>query len=254
MEPGIKLDEMPVLIGPQGTGKSTALRLALPPSMPELFNDGLHLAADPKFRAEALQGRAIVEASEMAGSTRAELESLKAFLSRTDDGGVRLAYRRNPEAMPRRCIIIGTTNNSECLPNDPSGNRRFVPVVLTGGKPAQVTIYLNNNRDQLWSEARTLYQWKIEDPEHAITAWLPDHLKTAQRDATELARRKDEVMEDKIDSALATRGDHPVSLGELIKDIDMQGERNIDRRAGAYLRTLGYEKVNRDNRKVWIKR
>ena len=88
-KPGTKLDEMPVLIGPQGCGKSTALRLALPPDRPEWFADGLHLAADPRSRAEALQGRVIVEAAEMAGSTRAELEGLKAFLSRTDDGAVR---------------------------------------------------------------------------------------------------------------------------------------------------------------------
>lgn len=251
MTPGIKLDEMPVLIGPQGIGKSTALRLVLPPDMPDLFNDGLHLAADPRIRAEALQGRAIVEASKMAGSTRAELESLKAFLSRTDDGGQRMAYRRNPEAMPRRCIIVGTSNNPECLPNDPSGNRRFVPVLLTDGNPAQVTAYLNDNREQLWSEARTLYQWRQEDPEHAITAWLPDHLKAAQTTATEQARRKDEVMENAIDSVLATWGDDAVSLGELIQTIEMKGERNIDRRAGAYLRTLGYEKVRQDGRKLW---
>ena len=148
-EPGVKLDEMPVLIGPQDIGKSTALRLVLPPEMPELFNDGLHLAEDPKFRAEALQGRAIVEASEMAGSTKAEIESLKAFLSRTDDGGVRMAYRRNPEAMPRRCIIVGTSNNPECLPNDASGNRRFVPINLRDGDPETLTEYLNDNRTQI---------------------------------------------------------------------------------------------------------
>ncbi len=253
MTPGIKLDEMPVLIGPQGIGKSTALRLVLPPDMPDLFNDGLHLAADPRIRAEALQGRAIVEASEMAGSTRAEMESLKAFLSRTDDGGQRMAYRRNPEAMPRRCIIVGTSNNPECLPNDPSGNRRFVPVFLTGGDPAQVTGYLNDNREQLWSEARHLYQWRQEDPEHAITAWLPDHLKTAQTDAAEQARRKDEVMENAIESALATWGDTPVSLGELITEIKMTGQPNISQRAGAYMRKKGYERVRQDGRKLWRK-
>ena len=73
----------------------------------------LHLASEPKARAEALLGRVLVECSEMAGSGRADLESLKAFLTRTDDGSVRLAYRRNPETMLRRCIIAGTTNSSE---------------------------------------------------------------------------------------------------------------------------------------------
>ena len=46
----------------------------------------------------------------MAGSMRAELESLKSFLTRTDDGAVRLAYRRNRETTPRRCTIVGTAN------------------------------------------------------------------------------------------------------------------------------------------------
>ena len=100
------------MIGAQGVGKSTALRCLLPPEHPEWFSDGLRLSADDKVRAEALQGRVIVEAAEMAGSTRAERESLKAFLSRTDDGSVRLAFRRNPETLLRRCVIAGTSNES----------------------------------------------------------------------------------------------------------------------------------------------
>ena len=46
--PGAKFDEMPVLIGPQGAGKSTALRRLLPPEHPEWFSDGLRLSADDK--------------------------------------------------------------------------------------------------------------------------------------------------------------------------------------------------------------
>ena len=53
--PGTKMDEMPVLIGKGGIGKSTALRVVLPPEMPTLFTDGLNLSADSKTRAEALQ-------------------------------------------------------------------------------------------------------------------------------------------------------------------------------------------------------
>ena len=118
-KPGTKLDEMPVLVGQQGIGKSTALRLALPPDQPELFADGLHLAAGAKDRAEALQGRVIVEVAEMAGTNRAELESLKAFLSRVDDGTVRLAYRHNPESSPRRAVIVGTTNDENTTTKRP---------------------------------------------------------------------------------------------------------------------------------------
>ena len=79
LQPGCKLDEMPVLIGPQGIGKSLMLRLALPQGDPQLFSDGLVLSGTDKERAEALLGRAIVEASEMRGSTRGGLDSIKSF-------------------------------------------------------------------------------------------------------------------------------------------------------------------------------
>ena len=79
-------------------------------------------------RLESTLGRVICEMSELSGFKRAELESLKAFISRRDDGATRLAYRRDPETTLRRYILVGTSNDAECLPNDPSGNTRFVPV------------------------------------------------------------------------------------------------------------------------------
>ena len=56
-EAGCKLDEMLVIIGPPGIGKSTLLRHLLPPHLQTLFSDGLDLGADAKERVEALQGR-----------------------------------------------------------------------------------------------------------------------------------------------------------------------------------------------------
>ena len=199
--PGRKLDESPVLCGPQGCGKSTVLRKLLPDSNPEWFADGLHLAFDPKARAEALLGRVIVEASEMAGATRADLESLKAFLTRTDDGSVRLAYRRNPETMLRRCIIVGTTNASESLPNDITGNRRFVAIDVEAGPDGVggLRSYLEINRDQLWAEALAVYG--TGDPIR-----LPAGLAPAQAEANERHRRSDSLIEDAVAELLPCAG------------------------------------------------
>ena len=84
--PGTKHDTIPVLVGPQSCGKSTALAWLMPPEYRnEWFTDGLRLSADEKRRAEALQGAVIVEVAEMSGATTADIESLKAFLSRVDD-------------------------------------------------------------------------------------------------------------------------------------------------------------------------
>ena len=261
--PGAKLDEMPVLLGAQGIGKSTALKLALPDDKPDWFADGLHLAASAKDRAEALQGRVIVEASEMAGSTNAELESLKAFISRTDDGSLRLAFRHNPETLLRRCIIVGTTNDPQPLPNDSSGNRRFVPVTLKGGDPHKIRAYLKENRSQLWAEATAYYHAGEE-------ARLPDKLKTAQAIAAEKARRGDEILENAVDEWLATNETYVETDGfdltELAQGVGMvrAGESaaalpmGAQKRLGAVLLKQGYskkqEKRNGANKKIWRRR
>ena len=80
----------------------------------------------------------LVEASEMTGSTKAEVETIKKFLSRTNDN-IRLTYRRDPSPLLRRCMIVGTTNDPRCLPNDASGNRRFLPVQCDRGRSGQHT-------------------------------------------------------------------------------------------------------------------
>ena len=187
MQPGSKLDETPVLIGPPGIGKSTALRLMFPPDLQDLFTDGLNLSSDTKTRVESLQSRAVVEIGEMAGARRADVESLKAFLSRTDDGSTRLSYRHNPEPMPRRCIIVGTADRSDPLPPD-HNLRRFVPVTLDGGDVGRLIAFMDANRGQLWAEA--LYR-----VEHGQDARLPDWLKEQQREATDGARYTDAIQD-----------------------------------------------------------
>ena len=247
--PGAKVDEMPVLIqvrpnsqgGHGGIGKSTALRQLLPTEMQhDLFSDGLYLAADRKQRAEALQGRVIVEAAEMAGSTRAEIDSLKSFLSSTDDGHIRLAYRRDPEKLLRRCIIVGTSDQDAPLPND-DNLRRFIPVRLTGGNPADVYRYMEEHREQLWAETLVAYR-------AGASMVIPAELKPVQATAAERVRSRDIGMEDAVASYLA--GEHDgFTLGELASNLALikyEGEvasleMKDQHRIARALRTNGYE-------------
>ena len=59
---------------------------------------------------------------------RRDIAATKAFLS-SDTDLVRAPYARKAEKMPRRSIIVGSTNEDQFL-NDSTGNRRFwvVPV------------------------------------------------------------------------------------------------------------------------------
>ena len=140
----------------------------------------------------------MVEVSEMSGSTTAELENLKAFLSRTTDR-LRLAYRRNPETFPRRCGIVGTANGTHVLPNDPTGNRRFV-VIKVGGKIAvqRIRRFLDLNRDQLWAEAKAAVR-------AGETMHLPLELHTERDAMNEQFRSGDHMIEEAVQSWLSSQ-------------------------------------------------
>jgi hypothetical protein len=144
--PGCKFDEMVVLEHEvQGTDKSSALAtLAV---RDEWFSDDLPLNVEGKQVIESLRGRWIVEAAEMSGMKRADIEHIKALLSRQVDRA-RLAYGRIVSEVPRQCVIVGTTNKLEYL-RDTTGNRRFWPVRCKRFD----LVTLRRDRDQLWAEA-----------------------------------------------------------------------------------------------------
>lgn len=97
-EPGVKFDTMLVLNGPQGIGKSTLIsRLA-----GEWFSDSLNLSdTKDKTAAEKLQGYWILEIGELAGLRKAEVETLRSFLSRQNDI-YRAAFGRRATPHPRQ--------------------------------------------------------------------------------------------------------------------------------------------------------
>ena len=201
-EPGCKLDQIPVLIGEQGVGKSAFARAAVPPDMPDLFSDGIRWDMREREQVEATLGRVVCEISEMAGRSKAEIEHVKSFISRQDDGHVRLVWHRSTEHLPRRFVLIGTTNNPNDLPNDPSGNRRFVPVELRHG--ADVESYMDEHREQLWAEAMAAYH------DHGLGAALPRSLHNAQRARAEEHRDRDHLIEDAV-AGLPSAGRYTLS-------------------------------------------
>jgi predicted P-loop ATPase len=146
--PGCKFDEIIVIEGPQGANKSSALQTLAVEE--DWFADDLPLGARGKEMIEAISGRWIVEASELAGMSKAEVEHVKANASRRVDRG-RMSYERSVTEKPRQCIIVGTTNSKHYL-RDLTGNRRFWPISCG---PFDLDA-LARDRDQLWAEAAQL--------------------------------------------------------------------------------------------------
>ena len=194
-EPGYKVDETLVLIGPQGAGKSTVFRHLLPEvERAHWFTDGVRFDAPEQKIVEAIKGRVICEFGEAAGLTKADLGRLKTFLTRVDDGSIRLTWRPDPEIMLRMAAFVITTDRADCLPDDASGNRRFASVRLDldrhcGRVPAEE--YMEKWARQIWAEALARYR-KGERPN------LPRELAEVQAEANERVRSADTALEDAI--------------------------------------------------------
>src|SRR5262249_41446927 len=96
-QPGCKFDHIPVFEGPEGTMKSTAIQVL---AGPENFSDQTILTASDKEQQELVCGRWLYEIADLAGMKRAEVEKIKAFVTRTHDR-TRRAYGRNVVDAPR---------------------------------------------------------------------------------------------------------------------------------------------------------
>lgn len=151
--PGIKFDNMPVLSGSQGIGKSTIIKKL----GKDWYSDSLTTVSG-KEAYEQLQGVWLLEMGEMMATKKADIEATKHFLSKTEDI-YRVAYGRRTSRFPRQCVFIGTTNDREFL-RDKTGNRRFWPVDVGINKHSKSVFkdLTDYEIDQVWSEALEL--WK----------------------------------------------------------------------------------------------
>ena len=152
MRPGCKWDYVPVLVGAQGIGKTTFLRT---------IGHGWHsdnlLNFNGKDAVEMILGVWINEIGEMTGYSKSENNVIKQFLSRQCDS-YRRPYSRNVEQFPRQGVFFGTCNEHDFL-KDPTGNRRFWPVLCRVREPKKsIWADLPAEVDQIWAEAAHYYQ------------------------------------------------------------------------------------------------
>ena len=186
--PGIKFDYMPVLNGSQGIGKSTFIsNLGM-----GWFSDSLNLSdMNDKTAAEKLQGYWIIEIGELAGMKKADLDKVKAFISRQDDK-YRASFGRRVTPHLRQCVFFGTTNSENGYLRDITGNRRYWNVKVHGDgkyKPWQMT---KETVQQIWAEAAVLA--KAGEPLY-LPPELEEYAKNEQRGAMEQDDREGLVQE-----------------------------------------------------------
>ena len=154
-DPGCKFDYVPVLVGKQGSGKSTIVRwLAVED---DWFTELTTM--EGKESIEQLTGAWICEITELLALSRVkEQEAVKSFLSRQRDR-YRRPYDREVTEQPRQCVFLGTTNRRQFL-RDRTGNRRFCPVEVhtTGAELYAKEAECRAEILQCWAEAVDLYE------------------------------------------------------------------------------------------------
>ena len=209
--PGAKFDYILVLNGPQGIGKSTFIsRLG-----GDWYSDSLNLSdMNDKTAAEKLQGYWIMEIGELAGMKKADIDKVKAFISRQDDK-YRASFGRRVTPHPRQCVFFGTTNSENGFLRDVTGNRRFWVVKTPGTgekKPWEIS---DEDVKQIWAEA--LYRVKEGEK-----LYLPVDLEGYAKDEQASAMEQDD-REGIVDSYLN------MLLPENWDDMDVYARREFIR-------------------------
>lgn len=155
--PGCKFDDVIVLVGSQGGGKSTLCRwLALDE---KLYSSTKTIQGQKGY--EMITGKWICEFEELLAivandysGMRSE-EAVKAFIS-TQSDYYRKPYDKRPTDTPRRCIFVGTTNRTEFL-TDKTGNRRWFPVTTHSKGSAYIFSHEAEIKEyiaQCWAEMK----------------------------------------------------------------------------------------------------
>ena len=154
---------VPLLIGPQGSGKSTFCRRLLPGYLQMYYNDRISMKNDNDIFL-AMSGYALINIDEFDAMSKSQQPILKYLISK-NDVKFRPPYGKVMEERQRFASFIATTNNLRPL-TDPTGSRRFICVYADEIDNSDIINY-----DQLYSQLYTELQqgrcYWFEDEENA---------------------------------------------------------------------------------------
>jgi hypothetical protein len=241
-QPGCKFDEMLILESPEGRDKSSAFRLL---AGEEHFSDHAPFGASQREVIESLHGRWIVECPDLDTMSRAEVNSMKAFLSRQVDRAA-MKYERETTALARHCVFVGTTNEDAYLVSR-TGNRRYWPVRIERFDLEA----LGRDRDHLWAEA-AYREAKGESIRLPQELWGEARQEQEQR---EVGDEVEELVRDWLDDRTNLDGGYRTTIVTVAKGALKLEAAKISsteqRRVASLLKRAGWSKSSRSNGKNW---
>lgn len=153
LQPGCKADTLPVLIGPQGCGKSTGLRAL---AVKEEFFSDTPFDVKNKDAYQMLRGVWIYEIGEAESLLRGGFRAVKGFITAQVDR-YRKPYRSHVTASPRGGAFATTTNEPQIeFLSDPSGSRRYHAMMVGRYHPVRVG-ELQEDAKYIWARAMHMF-------------------------------------------------------------------------------------------------
>ena len=154
---------VPLLIGPQGSGKTTFCRRLLPEYLQVYFNDRLSMKNDNDIFL-AMSGYALINIDEFDAMSKNQQPILKYLISKHDIK-FRPPYGKVMEERQRFASFIATTNNRRPLV-DPTGSRRFICVYADEIDNTGLINY-DQLYAQLYTELQQGHRYWFEEEENA---------------------------------------------------------------------------------------
>ena len=154
---------VPLLIGPQGSGKTSFCRRLLPGYLQMYYNDRLSMKNDNDIFI-AMSSYALINIDEFDAMSKSQQPILKYLLSKYDVK-FRPPYGKTMEQRQRFASFIATTNSRRPLV-DPTGSRRFI-CVYADEIDNDGIIYYDKLYGQLYAELQQGRRYWFEDEENA---------------------------------------------------------------------------------------
>ena len=155
----------PLLVGAQGTRKSTFCRSIVPPELRAYYTDSIDFKS--RQEAERSLGRFLLVNIDEFDQININQQGFLKHLLQKPVANLRKPYGSTIREMRRYASFIGTSNQKDLL-SDPSGSRRFICIEVTGPIDTNVSI----NYRQLYAQALNAVakgeRYWLDDADEAI--------------------------------------------------------------------------------------
>ena len=224
----------------QNSGKSTYLRFFIPGKLMNYLSEDIGLDKDSRIK---LCKNLIINLDELSILAKADINSLKAFISKTHINE-RLPYARKAEYLERICSFVGSTNKTDFL-TDESGSVRWIIFEVT--EKINFNYSMEIDIDKVWSQAYfNAYKREGFNPELTLA------------DISENEKRNERFTQMTLEQEMINKFYEPSDIleefktaTEVMMDLSTQGIRLNHLKIGRALSSFKFPRVKHPQRQIY---